>query len=71
METVKVAVLGCGRIGKLHGTNLVQSVPQAEVVAVADPFMNDVLRSGLQASVSRRFWRIRLKQSICRRYRQF
>ena len=34
METVKVAVLGCGRIGKLHGTNLVQSVPQAEVVAV-------------------------------------
>ena len=29
METVKVAVLGCGRIGMLHGTNLVQSVPQA------------------------------------------
>ena len=44
METVKVAVLGCGRIGKLHGTNLVQSVPQAEVVAVADPFMNDGIK---------------------------
>lgn len=44
MEKVKIGLLGCGRIGKLHGTNLVQSVPQAELVAVADPFMNDGIK---------------------------
>lgn len=44
MAKVKIGLLGCGRIGKLHGTNLVQSVPQAELVAVADPFMNDGIK---------------------------
>ena len=44
MKKVKIGLLGCGRIGKLHGTNLVQSVPQAELVAVADPFMNDGIK---------------------------
>lgn len=45
MERVKVAVLGCGRIGQLHGTNLVQAVPQAELVAVADPYLNDQMKA--------------------------
>lgn len=40
-KKVKIGVLGAGRIGRLHITNLVQSVPQAEVVAIADPFLND------------------------------
>lgn len=40
-KKVKIGVLGVGRIGKLHVTNLVNSIPGAEVVAVADPFMND------------------------------
>lgn len=44
MEKVRIGLLGCGRIGKLHGTNLVQSIPQAELVAVADPFMNDGIK---------------------------
>jgi len=38
---VRIGVLGVGRIGKLHVTNLVNSTPGAEVAAIADPFMND------------------------------
>jgi myo-inositol 2-dehydrogenase/D-chiro-inositol 1-dehydrogenase len=36
MEKLKLGVIGAGRIGKVHIATLVQSVPQAEVVAVAD-----------------------------------
>ncbi len=45
MKKVKIGLLGCGRIGQLHGTNLVQSVPQAELAAVADPYLNDAARA--------------------------
>lgn len=34
--TLKVGVIGAGRIGKLHAENLVYRVPEAEVVAIAD-----------------------------------
>ncbi len=40
-KKVRIGVLGAGRIGKLHITNLCQSVPDADVIAVADPFLND------------------------------
>lgn len=40
-KKLKIGVLGAGRIGKLHITNLVQAVPDAQVVAIADPFLND------------------------------
>lgn len=40
-KKVKIGVLGAGRIGRLHITNLVQSVPAAEVVAIADPFLSE------------------------------
>ena len=36
MKKLKVGVIGTGRIGKVHIATLVQAVPQAEVVAVAD-----------------------------------
>ena len=36
MTKLKIGVIGTGRIGKVHIATLVQSVPQAEVVAVAD-----------------------------------
>ncbi len=36
MEKIKLGVIGAGRIGKVHIATLVQNVPQAEVVAVAD-----------------------------------
>ncbi len=39
MKKLKLGVIGTGRIGKVHLSTLVQSVPQAEVVAVADANM--------------------------------
>jgi len=36
MKKLKLGVIGTGRIGKVHIATLVQSVPQAEVVAIAD-----------------------------------
>ena len=42
---VRVGLLGAGRIGKLHGTNLMNSVPDAEVTVVADPFMNESMEA--------------------------
>ena len=42
---VRVGLLGAGRIGKLHGTNLMNYVPDAEVTVVADPFMNEDMKA--------------------------
>lgn len=42
---IKIGLLGAGRIGKLHGENLAHAVPEAELYAVADPFMNDATRA--------------------------
>jgi myo-inositol 2-dehydrogenase / D-chiro-inositol 1-dehydrogenase len=36
MKKLKLGVIGTGRIGKVHIATLVQSVPQAEVIAIAD-----------------------------------
>jgi myo-inositol 2-dehydrogenase / D-chiro-inositol 1-dehydrogenase len=36
MKKLKIGVIGTGRIGKVHIATLVQSVPQAEVKAIAD-----------------------------------
>ena len=36
MKKLKLGVIGTGRIGKVHISTLVQNVPQAEVVAIAD-----------------------------------
>ena len=44
-KKVRIGLLGAGRIGKLHGENLAHSVPEAELYAVADPFMNDATRA--------------------------
>ena len=43
-KQVKIGLLGAGRIGKLHGENLAHAVPEANLYAVADPFMNDATR---------------------------
>lgn len=40
MKKIKLGVIGTGRIGKVHIATLVQSVPMAEVVAVADTDIN-------------------------------
>ncbi len=40
MSRVKFGVVGTGRIGRLHVENLTNLVPEDEVVAVADPFID-------------------------------
>jgi len=40
MKKIKLGVIGSGRIGKVHIATLVQSVPQAIVVAIADVNLN-------------------------------
>ena len=41
MGKLRIGLLGGGRIGKLHGTNVQNFIPNAEVVILADPFLND------------------------------
>lgn len=43
-KKLKIGLLGAGRIGRLHGENLTYSIPNAELVAVADPMMNDAMK---------------------------
>lgn len=38
---LKVGIIGAGRIGKVHTESITKYVPNAEVKAIADPFMND------------------------------
>lgn len=44
-EKVKIGLIGAGRIGKLHGENLAHAVADAELVAVADPMMNEEMEN--------------------------
>ncbi len=36
MNKLKIGIIGAGRIGKLHANNLINRVPDAEVVAISD-----------------------------------
>ncbi len=38
---LRIGLLGGGRIGKLHGTNVQNFIPNAEIVVLADPFLNE------------------------------
>lgn len=42
-ETVKIGVIGAGRLGKLHIEHLAKSVPGAELIGIADIMANDEL----------------------------
>ncbi|MFV0529445.1 MAG: inositol 2-dehydrogenase [Lachnospiraceae bacterium] len=44
-KKLRIGLMGAGRIGRLHGMNIQNSVPDAEVVVVADPFMNDDMKA--------------------------
>lgn len=44
-DKVRIGILGAGRIGKLHAINLQNAVTQACVVALADPYMNEEMRT--------------------------
>lgn len=40
MANLRIGVVGCGRIGKLHIDNLMSAIPGVEVIAVADPMID-------------------------------
>ena len=44
-EKLRIGLLGAGRIGTLHGANVQNFIPNAEIVTVADPFMNEDMKA--------------------------
>ncbi len=40
-KKLKVGILGAGRIGRLHTENIIYRIPDVEVSAIADAFLND------------------------------
>lgn len=43
MNKLRVGIIGGGRIGKVHAQSITNLVPNAIIVAIADPFMNENL----------------------------
>ncbi|MFA5570583.1 MAG: inositol 2-dehydrogenase [Sphaerochaetaceae bacterium] len=41
MSTVKVGIIGAGRIAYVHAHNIVRNIPFAEVKGIADPYLTD------------------------------
>ncbi len=40
-DKIRVGIIGAGRIGKVHAESIAYHIPNAEVVSVTDPYMND------------------------------
>lgn len=55
MRSVRVGVVGLGRIGEVHARNLAQAVPGAELVAVADVDRGKVERIASECGVGGRY----------------
>jgi len=51
MDKLKVGVIGSGRIGKVHIENISVRISSAEVVAVADPFLDDAQKFAKQFGI--------------------
>ncbi|MBQ4046407.1 MAG: inositol 2-dehydrogenase [Lachnospiraceae bacterium] len=45
MAELKIGLIGGGRIGKLHGTNVQNLIPGAKISIIADPFMNEEMEA--------------------------
>jgi len=43
--TMKVGIIGAGRIGRVHAQNISVYLPELEIKTIADPFMDDGLKS--------------------------
>jgi myo-inositol 2-dehydrogenase/D-chiro-inositol 1-dehydrogenase len=54
-EKLRFAVFGVGRIGKIHAENLARRIPQAEVVALADVFLDELARVAARLGVARTY----------------
>lgn len=40
MKTIKIGIIGAGRIGKVHAENIAKFVPEMEIKTIADPCMS-------------------------------
>lgn len=38
MKKIKIGVIGAGNVGRVHIENIITRIPQAEIVAISDPF---------------------------------
>lgn len=56
MNEVRIGLIGMGRIGKLHGNNLVRSVTGARVEAVADIMVNNDNRAWAESLGIKKIW---------------
>jgi myo-inositol 2-dehydrogenase/D-chiro-inositol 1-dehydrogenase len=54
-EKLRFAVLGVGRIGKIHAANLATRIPRAEVVALADPVPDALAAAASRLGIRRTF----------------
>lgn len=52
MKKIKMGVIGTGRIGKVHIASLVQNVPMADVVAVADTNLSSARETAAKFGIS-------------------
>ena len=50
-SSLNVGLIGAGRIGRLHGQNLVHRVPRARLVAVADPVLEAARACAAELSI--------------------
>ena len=41
MDTIKIGIIGAGRIGRVHAENIARFVPEMEIKTVADPYMGE------------------------------
>ncbi|MDR1531725.1 MAG: inositol 2-dehydrogenase [Clostridiales bacterium] len=53
---LKIGIIGCGRIGRVHCKSIAHLVPEAEVAAVADPLMNDEIKAFARQFGIKRFY---------------
>lgn len=44
-DKLRVGIIGCGRIGRVHAESIRTRVERADVVALADPFMNEEMEN--------------------------
>ena len=45
MEKVRVGIIGAGRIGRVHSKSLTNNVPEAELVAISDKFVESAKKA--------------------------
>ena len=41
MKTIKIGIIGAGRIGRVHAENIAKFVPEMEIKTIADPYMSE------------------------------